>query len=80
MNKRGTIVTGTVLVAPGFRDFYAYVMMLTPPNLQRKFDGCDALFDVRHVISCSKVGLVIVRNKKLCDKIIYLARQTFPSK
>ena len=52
----------------------------TPPtNLQIKCNGCGTSFDVSHTLSCSKGGLIITCNSKVCGTLLYLARQDFPS-
>ena len=33
-----------------------------PPNLQIYFNGCGTTFEVRHALSCNKVGLGIARH------------------
>ena len=76
MNVQDTTVTGTVLLATEFRNFYAPVIMLPspPPNLQSNFDGCAISFDLRHVLICCKRGLVITCHNKVCDELLYLVR------
>ena len=36
---------------------------VTPPNLQRKCNGYGTSFDIHHILSFSKLGLVITRKK-----------------
>ena len=79
LNICSTMLTSKVLAATEFCDFYAYVMMLPPPNLQRKCNGHAKLCDVRHRLSCSKLGLVITPHNEVRDKLLYLARPEFPS-
>ena len=72
------LVTGTVLVATELSDFCAQVMILSPPTL-KNCDRCSQYFFIRHVLSCSCRGLVITCQNKVCDKILYLAQNDFPS-
>ena len=58
----------------GFCGFFCARYNFTPLNLQSKYDGCVTAFGVRHVLSCSKVVLVIVCHNKLWDELLYLAR------
>ena len=81
MNVRGTMVTGTVLVATEFCDLLCtcYYSTPSPPKLQSKCDSCVTSLNVRHTLRYRKVGLVIARQNKVCDKILYLNRRAFPS-
>ena len=79
LNAWVNTVTGSLLVATEFCYFNAHIMMLTPPNLQSKYDGCATSFDVRHGLSCIKRGLIISRHNKVRDELLYLDRQNFPS-
>ena len=65
LNLRFTTVTGKVLTATGFRDFYTHVVMLTPPTFRENAAAMENPFDVRHTLRSSKGYLVIARHNKV---------------
>ena len=73
------MVTVTVLVATEFRYFLCACYYVTPPNLQRNFDGRGTSFDVRHALSCIKVGLLITSHNEVCEKLLYISWWALPS-
>ena len=79
MNVGGTTLAGTLLAATEFCDLVCACYDVTPHNLQSKCDGCDTSFDVRHILICSKVDLVIARHNKIHGGILYLARRALSS-
>ena len=64
MNVWGTTVTGTVLLAMEFRDFWFKCYNVTTPNLKNRCNGCSQYFPVRHILRCRHGGLVNARHKK----------------
>ena len=62
LNVHGTMVSGTVLSAMKSYDFLCARYNVTALNLQSHCDQCSTTFEVRHRISCSKGGLVIVHH------------------
>ena len=72
------MVTSTVLGAMKFLDFLCRRYDFTPPNLQIKYDGCSSSFSVRHILICSNGGLLIARNNKLREEILYLSKCALP--
>ena len=72
LSLRGTTVSGTVLSAMEFRDFWCACYNVTPLNLQSHFERCGTSFGVTHTISCIIGGLVIPRHNKICVELLYL--------
>ena len=70
MNVRGTMVTGAVLLDTEFCDLLCARYNVTPLNLQSHCDGCGTTFEVLHILSYRKGGLVIAHHNKLHDKIL----------
>ena len=72
-----TTVTGKVLAAMESYELFCAHYNVTLPNLQSKWNRCGKLFDVCHALSYNKGGLVISSQNKVCDKLLYLAWQSF---
>ena len=53
--------------------------MMLPPLTSKKFGGCGKSVDVRHVLICSKGGLIIIYHNKVSSKLLYLAQLPFLS-
>jgi hypothetical protein len=67
-----SIVNGTELSRREFRDALLMRYGITPPDLPKRCDGCDANFTLQHALSCKKGGLVIFRHNEIRDELTHL--------
>ena len=79
LSVRGTIVSGKLSSATEFWYFLCARYNVSPLNLQRHCSGCGTAFGVTHALSCITGGLVIARNEKICDQLLYLHPSAFKS-
>ena len=62
MSVHRTTVSGTVLSATEFRDFFCAGYNLSPLNLWSHCDSCGTAFELTHALRCSIGGLVVAHH------------------
>ena len=67
------MVTGKVLVATEFCDFLCTRYNINPPDLLKKSYSCSKFFSIRHGLSYSHIGIVIVSQDEVRDEILYIS-------